>query len=213
MQSTMIFAAQAAGYYSAAGRISKGNGDTINLPEGMINIGGNSHGYLMHAQSDFSPVLTDNRDDSFTALALGDDIFIYAVQQSGGVAKIICSKNSTYPNTYDATTSRKIGGFHVGKTRPMAQKYKPAFTCPTEILPNAVWCLNHAPSRDDPTGMAEFAPGWWGMIYEASIKSGTGMDAVLQSKFNATPVTGTEGYSYSDMSILLQKAEIGRAHV
>lgn len=206
MQNTMIFAAQAAGHYSAAGRIKKGAGDTINIPEGMINIGGNSHGYIMNAQTDLNPVLAENRDASFTALALGDDIFIYAVQQSSGIAKIVFSKNSTYPDTYSAVNSRKIGGFHVGKSRPMSQKYNPSFTCPTGILHNAVWCLNHGPNCDDPTGMAEFAPGHWAMIYEASIKSGSGMDAVLQSKFNATPVTGTEGYNYSDLSILLQRA-------
>lgn len=203
--SKSILAAQAGGFYSLMGQISKGTGNTINLPEGMLNIGGNSKGYLLESKTDWNPAAAENNDGSFSAMALGDDIYIYAVQQATGVAKWVASKNATYPTGYSATDSRKVGGFHFGRTRPVAQKYVAAFTCPVEIIPNSCWDLQHRPTCD-PAGMVEFAPGKWCDIYLASQGTGTGLEAVPRSKYNAVPITGTEGYNYTDLHKILHNA-------
>ena len=201
----VIAAAQAAGFVSLMGSITKGVGNTVNLPEGMINIGGNSHGYLLSSQINWDPVASANRDTSFTALALGDDIYIYGVQSTGGYAQWIASKNATYPDGYTAANSRKVGGFHVGRTRPSSQRYNGTYVCPIEIVWNSCWDLQHRPTMA-PEGMAEIYPGQWMFIYLASAGSGAWPDVVPVSRYNATPITGSEGYSYDDYHRLAAKA-------
>jgi len=193
-----IVPAQAAGFFSFQGNFAKNpSGDLIDVPAGMINIGGNGKGYLQAAQTAFDPFAAANRDASFTALTIGDDIYLYAVGQATGYVKIICSKNATAPTGYTAASSRKVGGFHVGRTRPMAQRFAAAYVPTVGIVPNSVWDLGHRP-KASPEGMAEFAPGQWGMIYLPSVISGAWPDVVFGSRYNAAPVRSTGGYNELD---------------
>lgn len=185
--------ARAAGFVSFFGKIEKGTGDTLNLPEGDINIGGNGQGYILQSQADWDP--TANNDGTFSSLALGDDIYIYAVQNSSGVADWLASKNSTYPDGYDATNSRKVGGFHFGRVRTISQAYDSAASLSQQIVPNSCWDLEHRP-KCDPTGMVEVIPDRvWVDIYLASEGAGTWPDLVPASEYNATPLSGAEGYA------------------
>ena len=191
--STYAIPAQAAGFFSLLGEIGKGSGDTLNLPEGLVNIGGNGQGYIVQAQTDWDPAV--NNDGTFSSLALGDDIYIYAVQDSSGVAQWMASKNSTYPDGYDETTSRKMGGFHFGRVRNISQAYDSGASLPQQIIPNSCWDLSHRPTCD-PTGMVEVIPGrTWVDIYLASEGAGTWPDTVPVSEYNATPLSGAEGYA------------------
>ncbi|OEY67454.1 hypothetical protein [Marinobacter sp. X15-166B] len=200
----IIIPAMAAGFVSIFGRIEKGTGDTLNLPEGMVNIGGNSKGYLLENTGNWDPVT--NSDGSFASLALGDDVYIYAVQDASGIAQWIASKNSTVPTGYTADNSRKIGGFHFGKVRPLADAYNAAAALPTQIIPNSCWDLKHRP-KCDPSGMVEVIPGQlWVDIYLASEDSTPWPNTVPISVHNATPLTGTEGYSRLDYSRLVRNA-------
>lgn len=201
----VIIPAQAAGFVSLFGSIQKGVGDTLNLPEGMVNIGGNSKGYLLEAISGWDPVA--NSDGSFSSLALGDDICIYAVQDSSGIARWIASKNSTVPTGYTAANSRKIGGFHYGRWRPLSERYSASFVPTVQIVPTSVWDLGHRP-KCDPTGMVEVIPGrLWADIYLNSEDGQAWPNTVPLSRFNATPLTGAEGYSrYLDYPRLLANA-------
>ncbi|MEW6648137.1 MAG: SUMF1/EgtB/PvdO family nonheme iron enzyme [Pseudomonadota bacterium] len=184
----IVIPAQAGGFASLFGQISKGAGDTLSLPEGMINIGGNGKGYLLQAQTDWDPFSAANRDDSFSVLTLGDDIYIYACQQASGIAKWIASKNSTYPTGYSASNSRKVGGFHVGRYRGVANRYSTAYAPVTQILPNSCWDLQHRPTCD-PTGMVEVIPGsLWVDIYLNSEGSGTWPENVPVSIYGATAI-------------------------
>lgn len=201
----IVIPAQAAGFFSLLGRISKGTGDTLNLPEGMVNIGGNGRGYLLQAQVDWDPCNAANNDASFAVLTLGDDIYIYAVQQATGIAKWIASKNATYPTGYDATTSRKIGGFHYGRVRPLADRYTIGAALPVQIVPNSCWDLGHRPRCPDPSGMVEIGD-FWIDIYLASEDGTAWPDTVPLSRYGATPLTGVEGYSYYDYNRLARNA-------
>jgi len=208
-----ILPSQAAGFVSLQGEISKGTGDTLNIPQGMVNIGGNGKGYMLAAQVDFDPVLEANRDSSFTALAVGDDIYIYATQYASGTAKIVSSKNSTFPTGYTATNSRKIGGFHYGRARVVdvngtpidgaGAVYGADVTTPWEanvtngaIVPNSCWDLQNRPTCD-PTGMAKVG-NFWVDIYLASanvapvVTNGKLSAGTSQSAYGGTPLTGTE---------------------
>ena len=193
-----IVPAQAAGFFSFQGNFAKNSGGAlIDIPAGMLNIGGNSKGYLLAAVAGFDPYNAANRDASFTVITIGDDIYLYAVQQATGYAKIVCSKNATAPTGYTAANSRKIGGFHVGRTRPVANRFDAAYVPLVGIVPNSVWDLGHRP-KASPEGMAEFAPGRWGMIYLPSVISGAWPDVVFGSRYNVSPVRSTGGYNELD---------------
>jgi len=197
--------AQAAGFVSLMGQIEKDGTGTLALPEAMANIGGNGQGYTLASQSGWDP--TANDDGTAGSLALGDDVYIYAVQDSSGEAQWIASKNSTVPDGYTADTSRKIGGFHYGRIRGTANRYDTAYTPVVEIVPNSCWDLQHRP-KCDPTGMVEVIPDQlWADIYLNSEGAGTWPDITPVSQYNATPLSGTEGYSrFLDYPYLLANA-------
>jgi hypothetical protein len=201
----IIVPAMAAGFVSLFGQISKGAGDTVHLPEGMANIGGNGFGYLLAPAVNWDPLAAGNNDGSFAALALGDNIYIYAVRQASGTAKWVASKNSTVPTGYDAASSRKIGGFHVGRYRGVANRYNTAYAPVTQILPNSCWDLAHRPTCD-PTGMVEVIPGsLWVDIYPNSEGAGLWPENVPVSVYGATIIRDTI-YSRSDFHQLINNA-------
>lgn len=201
----LIIPAQAAGFFSLFGNIKKGAGETLNLPEGMMNIGGNGKGYLLEAVTGWDPAA--NSDGSFSSLNLGDDVYIYAVQHASGIAQWVASKNSTVPTGFGADNSRKVGGFHYGRIRGVENRYNVSYTPVVGIVPNSCWDLRHRPTCD-PTGMAEVVPGkLWADIYLASEGAGSWPNTVPVSRFSATPLTGTEGYSrYLDYPVLAANA-------
>lgn len=139
------------------------------------------------------------------SLTLGTNYFVYAVQQSGAIGFVL-SANSTYPSGYSAATSRKIGGFHYGRVRTVAQAYDRNAALAVQVVPNSVWDLLHRPRCDDPTGMVEINKGLWMDIYLSS-EDGTGWPSTIaMSQYNATPLTGTELYSYYDYQRLARNA-------
>jgi len=200
----IIIPAQAAGFASFLGHLEKGTGDTVHTPEGMLNIGGNGLGFLLDPRTNWDPVA--NNDGSFSSLAIGDDIYIYAVRDYSGLATLVASKNSAVPDGATANESRKIGGFHYGKVRPLADAYNAAAVLPTQIIPNSCWDLRKRPTCD-PSGMVEIIPGkLWSDIYLASEDGTAWPDTVPLSVYNATPLTGTEGYSRMDYIRLARNA-------
>ena len=200
-----IIPAMAAGFSSLFGTISKGAGDTLNLPEGMVNLGGNGKGYLLDSQASWDPLVAANNDGSFAALALGDDIYIYALQAASGTAQWVASANSTVPAGYTSSNSRKIGGFHFGRVRPVASRYDTAYVPPIQIVPNSCWDLQHRPTCD-PTGMVEVIPGsLWVDLYKASEGGGIWPENVAVSAYGATPLRD-DIYARVDFHLLARNA-------
>jgi len=190
--------AQAAGFFSLQGSISVNSGQTLNIPAGQLNIGGNGYGYILNAINGFNPYSAGNNDGTVSALTLGDNIYLYAVQQVSGLAKIIASKNSTAPASYTASNSRKLGGFHVGRVRPIANRFDAAYTPITDFISNSAWDLGHRP-KSAPEGMAEFQAGVWGSIYLLSVASGSWPSVTFGSFYNVSPVSSTGGYNELDL--------------
>ena len=196
-----------AGYFAINGQISAAGANTLNIPECLVNIGGNGHGYFLEAQSDWSIVDPAHHDGSLTTLALGDDISLFAVDADDGTseAQLIASKNEAFPDGYDATNSRKIGGFHYGRVRPVANRYDLAYTPTVQIVPNSVWDLKHRPTCD-PRGMVEIVPGGlWADIYLSSEGTGTWPENVPVSKYGVMPIRD-DVYSRTDFHLLLRNA-------
>ena len=152
--------------------------------------------------------LTTSNLDSGSSFTLGKDYYIYVCDPSNGdvtadmneVIKI--SLSSTYPSGYTASNSRKIGGFHYGRVRRVnAVNWNPVGTDGTTeygtnwqtnvytgIIPNSVWTLLHKPACD-PEGMVWINGDLWVDIYLSSDAGNQG----VQSTYNSTPITGTEG--------------------
>lgn len=207
VQKTYAIPAQGAGHFGLLGSI-RAVGDTrLDVPEGILNIGGNGKGYVMEPLTDWDPFVADNQDGSLDGLAVGDDVYLYAVQGDDGRAGLVASQNITVPGGYTADNSRRIGGFHYGRWRPLSERYNAAFVPPVQIVPTSVWDLGHRPTCD-PTGMVEVIPGrLWADIYLNSEDGQAWPNTVPLSRFNATPLTGTEGYSrYLDLPRLLANA-------
>jgi len=139
------------------------------------------------------------------SLTLGTDYFVYAVL-SGGSIGFLMSANSTFPTGYSAATSRKIGGFHYGRIRTVAQAYDRNAALAVQVVPNSVWDLVHRPSCDDPTGMVEINKGLWMDIYLSSDDGAAWPNAKPLSRYNAVPLTGTELYSHYDYQRLARNA-------
>ena len=71
-------------------------------------------------------VLSTGNLDAGSAFVVGKDYYVYICDPGSEdldeVYKI--SLNSTYPDGYNAETSRKIGGFHYGRVRQVSSKLK-----------------------------------------------------------------------------------------
>jgi len=112
-------------------------------------------------------------------LAAGSDYRVYACVSAGQIV-FVTSLNSTYPAGYDATTSRKIGGFHTlcanvgtisGHTlTDYVQK---------DILPQSIWDLKHRARNGLQAGMY-WNPdnNLWESVYLASDNGAGGVQSV-----------------------------------
>ena len=117
-------------------------------------------------------VTLDVDDDLDTGtVAAGTDYYVYALDNAG-VLDFILSANSTYPDGYDADTSRKIGGFHtLCLSVGTISGHTLTGYVTSDILPASIWDLKHRPVSN-PEGMVYVEPiNKWVDIYLAS---GTG---------------------------------------
>lgn len=181
-------------FFDIRGQIAKGTGDTIAIPPLALRID------RQNLKKEISTTLSvSDNDGSFLNWAFGTDYYIYACQPANGAEPIFkLSINSTYPNGYTATNSRKIGGFHYGKIRTGTNPGDVA----DGIVPNSVWDLLNRP-RCSPEGMVKIA-NFWADIYLASDDGNGG----LKSAYNATPLTGTEGLNW--YNFVERAAKVGK---
>lgn len=207
VQKTYAIPAQGAGHFKLLGSIRVVGDTRLDVPEGILNIGGNGKGYVLEPLTDWDPFDAANQDGSLDGLAVGDDVYLYAVQSDDGRAGLVASQNITVPGGYTVDNSRRIGGFHYGRWRPLSERYNAAYAPATVIVPTSVWDLGHRP-KCDPTGMVEVIPGrLWADIYLSSEDGGAWPETIPLSRYNATPLSGTEGYSrYLDLPYLAANA-------
>lgn len=137
----------------------------------------------------------------------GKDYYIYICDPGTNSQDevYLISLNSTFPDgeTWDDTNTRKIGGFHYGRVRNTDEHGRAINASGSvrgsgwesntrvDILPNSVWTTKHRP-KCDPSGMVYLGNALWGDIYLSSDDGANG----LQSVYNGTPITGTEGLNW-----------------
>lgn len=110
------------------------------------------------------------------SLAAGTDYYVYACDNAGALAFKI-SAASTYPSGFNASTSRKIGGFHTlcADVGTIASHTLTGYVN-KDILPASIWDLKHRAKCGNNAGMAFCSMSKvWIDIYLAS---GTGANAV-----------------------------------
>lgn len=139
---------------------------------------------------------------------LGKDYYVYLCDDGSDNGLLLISANSTAPQGYTATNSRKIGGFHFGRCR---NSITPDDVTSNVVVPNSVWDLCHRP-RCSPEGMAYIGNGVWVDIYLASVdepitfSAGNGSPTLTgscKSAFNALPLTGADGlngYNFQELA-------------
>ncbi|MEW5802661.1 MAG: hypothetical protein AB1847_11235 [bacterium] len=113
---------------------------------------------------------------------IGKDYFVYACLPASGDTPVFkISLNSTYPQGYNSTNSRKIGGFH---NNPDG-----------DILQYSIWDLDFHPSCPDPRGMVYcFGINRWVDIYLPSDDGAGG----VQSVFGGTILDTLSHYDFVD---------------
>ena len=152
-------------------------------------------------------VLTKANLDQGADFTHGSDYYIYICDPGTNAQDevYVISLNSTFPDgeVWDDTNTRKIGGFHYGRVRNTDDYGRPVNTSGSvrgsgwesntrvDILPNSVWTTKHRP-KCDPSGMVYLGNALWGDIYISSDDGANG----LQSIYDGTPITGTEGLNW-----------------
>lgn len=101
----------------------------------------------------------------------GTDFYIYACQPESGIAPtLLLSANSTYPDGYTASNSRKIGGFHglCGSVGTISGHTLSGYLT-GDVLPQSVWCLKHRARAASNAGLVYIPPiKKWSAIYLTS---------------------------------------------
>ena len=184
--------------------------DEITVAEGcVIAVGG--AGIFETAASK----LTAANLDVGSTFAVGNDYYVYICDSrlDAEDEKYVISLNSTYPNGWNASNSRKIGGFHYGRCRKVDDNLQPVNSSgvifgtgwesavSNGILPRSVWTLGHRP-KCNPEGMVYLGGGTWIDIYLSSDDGAYG----LKSEYNCAPMTGTEGMNWYTFAERLMKS-------
>lgn len=160
-------------------------------------------------------VLNASNLDIGAAFAVGSDYYVYICdsRQDAQDEQYIISLNSTYPSGWNASNSRKIGGFHYGRCRKINDNLQPVNSSgaifgtgwesavSNGILPRSVWTLGHRP-KCSPEGMVYLGGGTWVDIYLNSDDGAQG----LKSEYNCAPMTGTEGMNWYTFTERLMKS-------
>ena len=153
--------------------------------------------------------------DAGSAFTVGKDYYVYICDSRIDSAdeKYVISLNSTYPTGWNATNSRKIGGFHYGRCRKVDSNLQPLngssvifgtgweSAVSNGIVPRSVWTLGHRP-KCSPEGMVYLGGGTWVDIYLNSDDGAKG----LKSEYGCAPMTGTESMNWYNFVERLAKS-------
>ncbi|WP_304225407.1 SUMF1/EgtB/PvdO family nonheme iron enzyme [Gracilinema caldarium] len=161
---------------------------------------------------------------------VGVDYYVYLCD-NGGDGIFLISANSTYPSGFNASSSRKVGGFHYGHIRKVSPdglwipidgagvKFgagTPGWrdNVTVGIVPNSVWDLKNKPLCS-PEGMVKVGRIWVDIYLSSAaepiaLESGTAglhiASGKLQSKYGQVPVSGTEGLNWYGFQELASRA-------
>ncbi|MFW6156752.1 MAG: hypothetical protein ACOC7J_05485, partial [Armatimonadota bacterium] len=206
MADAILLAANLPGTQKLAERVARASDTKLDIPDGAFwipSVGGRR----LEESLDWDPA--ENDDGTVDSMSVGDDIYVYVVPRTdtGRRCKLIASKNAAGPDGYADDEYVRIAGYHYGKWRALSDAYDSSAPAQTGIIPNSVWDVLNRPTCD-PSGMAEIIEGSaWLDIYLASDDGQAWPDTRAESRHDATPVSGSDGYNlYYDYLRLLRNA-------
>lgn len=156
-------------------------------------------------------ILTAANLDAGSAFAVGKDYYVYICDSRIDSAdeKYVISLNSTYPTGWNATNSRKIGGFHYGRCRKVDSNLQPLngssvifgtgweSAVSNGIVPRSVWTLGHRP-KCSPEGMVYLGGGTWVDIYLNSDDGANNKLGKTDAEYTAAVDNGSYGNFVKD---------------
>lgn len=177
--------------------ITSGDKNSITLKAGTVirlDVAEDDVRYL-EVKEDTDYNIYNIMDTGAGSLTAGQDYYLYVVkkdianEETSEIVKTVelkASSNSTYPNGYTASNSRKIGGFHTNclaitsANAPQTGHALIGYNA-GDIVPETVWCLSHRPIAT-PEGMSyDDRLDLWVDCYNTG-----GSDGDLTSSFGAT---------------------------
>jgi hypothetical protein len=164
---------------------SRDSANTLHIPD----LGGTVDGTLVEVTATTKSLNTSgNWDNSSYATAsnrAGKDFYVYLLSAGG----VVLSNNSTVPNGYTSSNSRKIAGFHcLAVAVGTISGHSLTGYAQGDILPRSVWDRFNRPISA-PEGMVLSDDGMWVDIYLPSY-SGT----LLKSVNGGTIADGSNGW-------------------
>lgn len=186
-------------HYASNEHITASGATTVSVPAMQIRIDETS-------LESFSPIALDCEtgaswdsisvtDYTDAANRVGLDVYIYAcIPELGKTPKLLLSANATFPDGYDADTSRKIGGFHCECANVGTIANHPlSGLLAGSIISTSVWDLKHRCANHNNAGMVyDDITGKWYGIYLPSL---SGSNAV--SVYGGT-ISGNEWWWHVD---------------
>ena len=174
-------------YYDQSEKFS-GSQKNLNIPLVLVMVNNTLTRINQQTVNIDTVGIWDNATYAVTANRAGKDFYVYAIENS---TSIVLSANSTFPDGYTATNTRKIGGFHclcvsVGTISGHTLSGYVA----GDILPRSVWDLkNRSAGRQEGTVLSR--SGKWIDIYLPSVSGDT-----LVSVNNGTIADGTSSPAF-----------------
>lgn len=139
----------------------------------------------------------------------GKDVYVYACTPSSSTytsPTFVLSLNSSIPDGYSATTSRKIGGFHcLCSAVGTISGHTLSGYSTGDIIPNSIWDLLHRPNAS-PEGMV-WVEGLnlWVDIYLTGLSGSS-----LVSKYGATIADGASSTPFHGEKFIEELGKIGK---
>ena len=145
---------------------------------------------------------TGGTDYTTAANRAGKDFYIYYCQLTGSPVPVIkVSANATTPTGYDASTSRKVAGFHCLCVNAGAiGGHTLTGYLAGDILPQSVWGLNHRAESENEGMVYSNKLSLWVDIY---LFNGTGTSTT--SINGATIKDNTVRFNYTEYAALVKK--------
>lgn len=168
--------------------------------------GDGKHWIFMTGDSDTEIADLQTLLDTGTSFAAGKDYYVYlcSLKPLNG-ANLVVSLNSTYPDGYSATTSRKIGGFHTECVSVGTISGHPLSGWTAgDIIPASFWTLKFRPTCDPEGFLYVDGLGKWVSIYLMSYSN-----SKLVSTFGGVVADGDSTPKWHGFKFIEEMGKVG----
>ena len=166
----------------------------------------NSHWIFMSGDDDVQISDLQTMLDTGSSFGAGKNYYIYLCSTSPlSGASLVVSLNSTYPDGWSATSSRKIGGFHTECANVGSISGHPLSGWTAgDILPGSFWTLKFRPTCDPEGFVYVDGLGKWVSIYFLSYTN-----SKLVSTYGGTVADGESSTKFHGFKFIEEMGKVG----